>query len=102
MSGTDASKEKLIADVKMVIADAEELLRATAGQAGEKMSDLRNTIQSRLVDAKLKLADIEGVAVEKAKAAARATDDYVHEHPWRAAGIAAGIGLVVGLLISRR
>lgn len=99
---TQVNKEKLIADFKMVVADAEEILRVTAGQAGEKMADLREKAQARLVDAKFKLAEAEAILVDKAKAAGRAADDYVHDNPWRAVGIAAGVGLVVGLLIGRR
>lgn len=99
---TQASKEKLIADFKVVVADAEEILRVTAGQAGEKMADLREKAQARLADAKFKLAEAEALVVDKAKAAGRAADDYVHDNPWRAVGIAAGVGLVIGLLIGRR
>ena len=99
---TQVNKDKLIADFKVVIADAEEILRVTAGQAGDKMSDLREKAQARLVDAKFKLAEAEAMLVDKAKAAGRAADDYVHDHPWRAVGIAAGVGLVLGLLIGRR
>jgi ElaB/YqjD/DUF883 family membrane-anchored ribosome-binding protein len=98
----DVSKEKLIADFKVVVADAEELLRATANQAGDKAADLRVKIQSRLADAKLKLADAEALMVDRAKLAGRAADDYVHDNPWRSVGIAAGVGLVIGLLIGRR
>ncbi len=99
---TDVTKEKLIADFKVVVADAEELLRVTAGQAGEKAVELRSKIQSRLADAKLHLADAQQVMVDKAKAVGRASDEYVHDHPWRSVGIAAGVGLVIGLLIGRR
>lgn len=99
---SQVNKEKLVADFKVVIADAEEILRATAGQAGDKLSDLREKTQARLADAKLKLAEAEAIVVDKAKAAGRAADDYVHDNPWRAVGIAAGVGLVVGLLIGRR
>jgi ElaB/YqjD/DUF883 family membrane-anchored ribosome-binding protein len=99
---TQVNKDKLIADFKMVVADAEEILRVTAGQAGEKMADLREKAQARLSDAKFKLAEAEAILVDKAKAAGRAADDYVHDNPWRAVGIAAGVGLVVGLLIGRR
>ena len=101
-SSTDVSKEKLAADLKIVIADAEELLRATAGQMGEKAAVARERIQESLRAAKVKLAQAEEIMVDKAKAAARATDDYVHEHPWGAVGIAAAVGLVIGMLISRR
>ncbi len=99
---TDVTKEKLIADFKVVVADAEELLRVTAGQAGEKAVELRGKIQSSLADAKLHLADAQQVMVDKAKAVGRASDEYVHDHPWRSVGIAAGVGLVIGLLIGRR
>lgn len=99
---TDVTKEKLISDFKIVVADAEELLKATAGQAGEKAVELRAKIQSRLADAKLQLADAQEAMMVKAKAAGRAADDYVHDNPWRSVGIAAGVGLVIGLLIGRR
>ena len=96
------SQEKLVSDIKSVISEAEEMLGATADQAGEKIANLRARIQERLRDAKVRLADAEEVLVAKTKAAARATDDYVHESPWTAVGIAAGVGLLVGLLIGRR
>jgi ElaB/YqjD/DUF883 family membrane-anchored ribosome-binding protein len=99
---TAISKEKLAQDMKLVIADAEELLRATASQAGEKVSAAREKIQDSLRNAKVKLAEVEDVLLDKGKQAARATDEYVHDHPWKAVGIAAGIGLIVGMLISRR
>ena len=99
---TDVSKEKLITDFKVVVADAEELLKATASQAGDKAADLRAKIQNRLADAKLRIADAEAAVIDKAKRAGRAADDYVHDNPWRSVGIAAGVGLVIGLLIGRR
>lgn len=99
---SDVNKEKLIADVKVVIADAEELLRATANQAGDKATELRGKIQSRLADAKVRLADAEAVVIDRAKQVGRVTDDYVHDNPWRSVGVAAGIGFIVGLLIGRR
>jgi len=98
----DMSRDKLSSDLRVVIADAEELLRATAGQMGEKAVVARERIQESLRIAKDKLARAEEVMVDKTKAAARATDDYVHDHPWGAVGIAAAVGLVLGMLISRR
>jgi ElaB/YqjD/DUF883 family membrane-anchored ribosome-binding protein len=97
-----ASKEKLVQDFKVVISDAEELLKATASAAGEKVSVARERVQDSLHRAKVKLADAEDILVQKSKAAARMTDEYVHENPWRAVGVAAGVGLIVGLLIGRR
>jgi len=99
---TTVSKEKLISDVKVVIADAEELLRATAGQAGDKMAEARAKIQDHLNNAKASLAEAQAAVVERAKAVGHAADDYVHDNPWRSVGVAAGIGFIVGLLIGRR
>ena len=96
------AKEKLVADLKVVISDAEELLRVTANQAGEKVGELRVRMQENLTSARHKLADAEAALKEKSREVARATDDYVHEHPWKSIGVAAGVGLLVGLLIGRR
>jgi ElaB/YqjD/DUF883 family membrane-anchored ribosome-binding protein len=98
----DVSKEKLVADFKVVVADAEALLKATASQTGEKVVELRNKIEDSLVVAKRKLAEAEAALVDKTKQAAQATDDYVHAHPWKAVGAGVGIGLIIGLLIGRR
>ena len=96
------SQEQLVSDIKSVISEAEEMLGATAEQAGEKIANLRVRIQARLRDAKVRLAEAEDVLVDKTRAAARATDEYVHESPWNAVGIAAGVGLLVGLILGRR
>ncbi len=97
----EVSKEKLMQDLRLVVADAEELLRATAGQAGEKVAAARERIQENMVAAKERLVAAEQAVAARARQAAKATDDYVHENPWKAVGIAAGAGLVVGMLISR-
>lgn len=99
---SDVTKEKLISDIKLVISDTEELLRATAGQTGEKIAEIRAKTQDRLAAAKIKMADAEAALVDRAKQAGRAADDYVHDNPWRSVGIAAGAGVIVGLLIGRR
>jgi ElaB/YqjD/DUF883 family membrane-anchored ribosome-binding protein len=100
--GNEVSRDKLVQDFKLVIADAEELLRATASQAGEKVSAARERIQDRIHSAKLKVAEAEEALMVRTREAARFTDEFVHEKPWHAVGIAAGVGLIVGLLIGRR
>ncbi len=97
----EVSKEKLMQDLRVVVSDAEELLRATAGQAGDKVVAARERIQENLAAAKVRLAAAEEAVIAKAKLAAKATDDYVHENPWKAVGIGAGVGLIIGMLISR-
>src|SRR5262245_45433966 len=96
------TRDKLVQDLKIVVADAEELLRATASQAGEKVAAVREKVQDSLHRAKIKLAEAEEVLIDKGKQAARVTDEYVHDNPWKAVGIAAGVGFVIGLLIGRR
>jgi ElaB/YqjD/DUF883 family membrane-anchored ribosome-binding protein len=97
----DVSKEKLMQDLQLVVSDAEELLRMTAAQAGEKVSAARERIQDSVLAAKEHLAVAEEAMLEKTRQAARATDEYVRDNPWRAVGIGAGVGLVIGMLISR-
>lgn len=99
---TDANKEKFVADMKVLVADSEELLRATAAQAGEKAVAARERIQATLVATKARLIEAERALIDKTKQAARVTDDYVHDNPWQAVGIAAGVGFLLGLLIGRR
>ena len=98
----DISKDKLVADLKVVVADAEELLRATASQAGEKVSAARERVQASLASARVKLVEAERVVVDRTRQAAKATDEYVRENPWKAVGVAAGVGFLIGLLINRR
>ena len=102
LQNTTVTKEQLISDFKVVIADAEALIRATANQGGEAVVNLRAKAEESLAAAKVKLADAQEALIEKGKIAAQVTDDYVHEKPWHAVGIAAGVGLVIGLLIGRR
>ena len=99
---TSEHKDKLMADVKVVVADAEELLRATAGAAGAGAAEVRSRVQASLAEVKTSMARAQEVALAKAKAAGRATDEYVHDNPWKSIGIAAGAGLLIGLLIGRR
>ncbi|MBI1174902.1 MAG: DUF883 family protein [Sideroxydans sp.] len=96
------SSDKLMSDLKVVVADAEELLKATATQTGERITAARARAEESLKVAKVRLADAQAAALVRTKAAAKATDDYVHENPWKAVGVAAVAGLLLGALISRR
>ncbi len=96
------SKQQLIADFKVVIEDAEALLKATAGQGGEKLMEIRTKAEESLKVAKARMMEAQEALVARTKAAAKATDAYVHENPWKAIGAAAGVGVVIGLLIGRR
>jgi ElaB/YqjD/DUF883 family membrane-anchored ribosome-binding protein len=99
---SDVTRDKLVSDMKTVIADAEELLKATASAAGDRVTAARAKVEESMRTAKVKIAAAEEAVVDRAKAAARATDDYVHAHPWKAVGTAAAVGVIVGMLIGRR
>lgn len=96
------TKEKLIEDLKVVAHDVEELLKATAGQAGDKIATARARAEESLRGAQARWAEASDEVTARARAAASAADDYVHENPWQAVGIAAGVAFLLGCLISRR
>ncbi|HEV7632855.1 MAG TPA: DUF883 family protein [Steroidobacteraceae bacterium] len=89
-------------DLRQVIVDVEELLKATAGQAGERVSEARQRAEQTLRATRLRLGELEGEAMERAREAAGEADRYVRENPWQSIGIAAGVAFLVGVLISRR
>ena len=99
MDGEPVNKDRLIGDLKTLVNDAEELLRATASQAGEKIAVARQKIEQSLIEGKKAVADAEVTFVRKSKECAEIADDYVRENPWSAIGIAAGLGVALGLLI---
>lgn len=96
------TKERMMSDVNAVLVDAEELLKQAAQSSGEQAADLRRRAQSAISAAKARLVEVEHKVVDQAKYAAKATDTWVHEHPWTAIGVAAGIGVLLGLAINRR
>ena len=98
----DSFRERLVDDFATVLAEAEDMLTRAANETGEKARDLRAQVETKLLRAKLRLQELEADARERTKAAARMTDDYVHDNPWQAIGIAAAVGLLVGMLVSRR
>ena len=94
----EASIEKIMADLKTLSNDAEALMKATAGQAGDKAGELRERLAAALESAKATCQRIEDRAVAGAKAA----DQTIREHPYESIGAAFGIGLLIGVLVGRR
>lgn len=89
-------------DLRLVVADTEELLRATANQAGEGAAVARARIQENLQVVKGRMASAEDALIERTRDAAKEADRYVHDNPWQAVGVSACIGAIVGMLISKR
>ncbi len=94
-------QEQLIADFKVVMDDAEALLKATANQGDHKLDELRTKARESLRKVSEHITQSQAALLANGKKAAKATDVYVHDNPWAALGIAGGIGLVLGLLIRR-
>jgi ElaB/YqjD/DUF883 family membrane-anchored ribosome-binding protein len=98
----ERSRDALVRDFGEVLGEAERLLKQAAKESGEKASELRGQVEAKLQAAKLQLHDLQDDATEKARIAARATDDYVRDNPWQAIGVATAVGFLVGMLLSRR
>jgi ElaB/YqjD/DUF883 family membrane-anchored ribosome-binding protein len=97
------TKDQLVANLRRVVADAEELLAATAGQVADgRLAELRDRAKESLMLAREKLADISAASRERARQVADATDDYVHDNPWTSIGVAAAVGMLIGVLLGRR
>ncbi len=105
-SSSNAIKHKLLADFNAVVAEADQLLKLVTEEGGGKADALRDKVERNLNAAKESFRSLEDAVLEKSRATARATDEYVHENPWQTVGVAAGLsvifGVAIGLLISRR
>ena len=105
-SSSAAMKHRLLADFHAIVSDADQLLKFVADEGGDKASALRSKVEENLNAAKERLRGLEDAVMEKTRATARATDEYVHENPWQTIGVAAGLsvifGVAIGLLLYRR
>jgi len=100
--GVRSRSDKLVGDLRAVLEDAEALLVATAGQLGDKVQRARDRAEATVTSARKRLSEVEEELADRAKTAARETDKYVHESPWQAIGIAAGVAFILGLMAGRR
>jgi ElaB/YqjD/DUF883 family membrane-anchored ribosome-binding protein len=96
------ARDQLMSDLKTVIQDAEAWLRAGGHLSGDELKAAKAKVERTLTNAKDDLVRLEQNVVEKTRYAAKATDEYVHENPWKAVTIGATIGLLVGVIVSRR
>jgi len=96
------AKGKMAGDIKTVVADGEDLLKAALDVTGEGYALARGKVDEKLGSAKARLTAASRAAVRKAGESAAAADGYVHDSPWTAIGIAAGAGILIGFLAARR
>ena len=97
----DIDSERLVGDFKDLMADAEALIKATASQEDGVIASIRSKALETLSSAKENFSNVEGSLTDKAKVVAESADDFVHRNPWEAVGVAAGLGLLIGLFIRR-
>lgn len=94
----NASTDRLVSDLKTVAHDAEDLLKASAGEVTEKAREARARLTAALERAKDACERLE----EKAVAGAKATDKVIRDHPYQSIGLAFGIGVLIGVLVTRK
>jgi ElaB/YqjD/DUF883 family membrane-anchored ribosome-binding protein len=99
---SQASTRKLMEDLRTVVADAESLLSATAHDVSEKAREARQRASGSVEQARKRLEELEEELTARAKAAAEDANRYVKDNPWQSIGIAAAVGVVVGLILGRR
>ncbi len=99
---TQNSQDRLVEDFKTVIQDVEDLLKATASQTGDKVAAVRARAEENLREARRELDEMGNDVMARGKAAAKATDELVHEKPWQSVAIATAVGVMLGMLVSRR
>ena len=96
------ARDRLAHSLRSMVDEADHLLKSAQRTGNEQFNAARDKFESRLKQAKSDLSELESAAIYNAKRAARAADETVHEHPYAAMGVAAGVGLLIGMLISRR
>ncbi|NLY12007.1 MAG: DUF883 family protein [Gammaproteobacteria bacterium] len=99
---SNANNEQLIAEFKALVADTEELLQNSIELTGDKAEVLRGQINSSLQRARKALTSTEQALLERGKEALHSSEEYVREHPLQSLAIGAGVGFLLGLLVSRR
>lgn len=101
-SDVSAAKDELVASLRRVVADAEELMSATSDEASDALDELRKRMRDSLDVARGRVRDAEASLRVNARQAASTADDYVRENPWSALTAAAAVGVVLGVLLGRR
>lgn len=96
------ARERIMADLQTLTRDAEDLLKATAGDVSDKAKEARGRVAAALERAKTTYAHLQEQTVATAKAAAKKADTVIRDHPYESIGVAFGIGLLIGVLVTRK
>jgi ElaB/YqjD/DUF883 family membrane-anchored ribosome-binding protein len=96
------AKGKMAGDIRTVITDGEDLLKAATNVSGASLAATRDEFKEKLGSARARLADAAQPAIDKAKNTAAAANGYVRGNPWTAIGFAVAVGALIGYLVVRR
>jgi len=100
MSAYADPRERLVSDVKILLADMEELLSALGAESKDKIAGIRPRLEAAMRRARTQAAEVEAAIEARALEGARRVDTYAGEHPWQTAGMAAAVGATVGAIIA--
>lgn len=102
MEQIQSTRDRLASQLRSLADDAEEMLKAASRSGNEQLSAVRDRLERGVSTAREELSSFQEAAFDRARQTAADTDEYVHEHPWNAIGVAAGVGLLLGVLLARR
>jgi ElaB/YqjD/DUF883 family membrane-anchored ribosome-binding protein len=94
------NRDELLNDFNKVVTETQGLLDSMTSATSEKTAALRASLEKNLKVTKQRLSEFQDAAIERTTAAAKATDEYVHENPWTVIGVATGVGVLIGLALS--
>jgi ElaB/YqjD/DUF883 family membrane-anchored ribosome-binding protein len=97
-----AARERVLTDLRALARDSEELLKATAGDVSEKAKEARSRLSAALSRTKATIDELQNQAIAGAKVAVKKADATIRQHPYESIGIAFGIGLLIGVLVTRK
>ena len=97
-----STRDDLVGEFRNLIAEGESLLRATSNLSGDALTKAREQFRDKLATARSRATEYSAMARARGREAAVMADDYVHDNPWAAIGVAAGVGFIVGALMTRR
>jgi len=100
--GSSRAWQRVVADLRMLSRDAEDLLKATASDMSDKAKETRARVLAALERARTTCDGLQDRTTAAAKSAARQTDTLVREHPYESLGVAFGVGVLIGALIARK
>jgi len=102
MNQSQAARDRVMADLKALVSDSEDLLRATAGDLSDKAREARARVAKGLERAKDSLAELQTQGMQSAKAAMQRADTTIRQYPYESIGLALGVGLILGSLLRRK